>query len=256
MFITSLCWFLLGIFVLGDEGSSAFEIEPTSGKVLSKVPFDYEQKHTYNFVVTVRDSGDRRADVQVTVNVESEDEYPPVFAQKAYRFYVSPKAKKDEVVGQVIAHDQDAGPDGAVVYKFQNAPDMLYLNNTTGRITMKMDFQKENDSVKQDNASATEKNVVTPEVSSLVIASSGREGIKTHKPLSIPTAFYRNYELYMWLLGKQILAARLPKRSTLPAYVSANVRHLRKRWGRVSLPSSHVTMRDATMVSRLSLALG
>ena len=130
--------------------------------------------------MTAKDSGDRRADVQVTVNVESQDEYPPVFSQKAYRFYVSPQAKQDEVVGQVMAYDQDAGPDSLLVYKFQNPSDLLHLNNSTGVITLKMDFHIENDSTKEGNGSNAGHSAVKPEVSALVIADSGREGI--YKP--------------------------------------------------------------------------
>lgn len=155
-----------------------FQVDPDSGRVTSKVVLDYETRQAYNFVVTATDDGGSRADVQVTVDILSRDEYAPKFSQNGYRFYISPQSRKDDVVGQVTASDPDAGPDGVVVFRFQNPSDFLTINSSTGIITLLMDLVIENStrlSVQMQGKRVARS--VQPEISTLVIADSDKDGM-------------------------------------------------------------------------------
>ncbi|OQV12981.1 Protein dachsous [Hypsibius exemplaris] len=157
--------------ITSSEVMDEFEVEPDTGKVSSKVVLDYETKETYNFVVTATDNGGSRADVQVTVDINSRDEFPPKFSQNGYRFFTSPESKKDDVVGQVAAADEDTGVDGAVVFRFQNPSEVLTINSSTGVISLLIDFHVENTTKPR------------PEISTLVIADSAKEGSKSDAAL-------------------------------------------------------------------------
>ncbi|XP_064481266.1 protein dachsous-like [Ornithodoros turicata] len=119
------------------EGRDKFRIDPSSGVVTTEAVFDYESKNRYYFTVLATDAGGKYATVQVQVDIESRDEYPPSFRQKAYRFSIPGDASLGYTVGQVHATDLDQGPDGKVLYHLRGNNPYFKMNATTGVITLR-----------------------------------------------------------------------------------------------------------------------
>lgn len=119
------------------EGRDKFHIDPNTGVVTTEVVFDYESKNRYYFTILATDAGGKYATVQVQVDIESRDEYPPVFRQKAYRFSVPGDAPLGYVVGRVHATDLDQGPDGKVLYHLRGNNPYFRVNTTSGVVTLK-----------------------------------------------------------------------------------------------------------------------
>lgn len=120
-------------------GRESFSVDPNSGEIRSKIPFDFEKINSFNFVAMAIDSGNHSATVTVQVFVTGEDEYDPVFLSSDFSFEVPEGAKKGQSIGQVQANDEDGGVDGIVLYSFPTSSQYFDINKTTGVIYLKLD---------------------------------------------------------------------------------------------------------------------
>lgn len=120
-------------------GRDGFSVDQNSGEIRSKIPFDFEKVSSFNFVAVATDSGNHSATVTVQVFVTGEDEYDPVFVSSDFSFEVPEGARKGQSIGQVQAHDQDAGVDGIVLYSLPTTSPYFDVNKTTGVIYLKLD---------------------------------------------------------------------------------------------------------------------
>lgn len=120
-------------------GKESFSVDPNSGEIRSKIPFDFEKINSFKFVVMAIDSGNHSATVTVQVFVTGEDEYDPVFLSQDFSFEVPEGAKKGQGVGQVQASDEDRGVDGIVLYSLPTSSPYFDVNKTTGVIYLKLD---------------------------------------------------------------------------------------------------------------------
>lgn len=127
-------------YILSGEGSEMFTILD-SGSVLftptdSSQSLDREQKAKYLFHVTAVDTGNLSSTTTLTVDVEDENDNPPVF-QHGPLFVLLPEiARPGSKVVQVKAIDADeAGPNSKVQYYITHgAKGDLKMDKTTGEI--------------------------------------------------------------------------------------------------------------------------
>ncbi|XP_046853380.1 protocadherin Fat 4-like [Xenia sp. Carnegie-2017] len=121
--------------IVGGTGLYRFTIERKTGKLLTLVEFDYEEKSSYTLIVKAQDLGSppKSNNATVVVPIFGVDEFEPKFEKNSYEFLVTIKKKKNDIIGRVFASDMDDGPDGVVVYNLRNPPnDLVAVNNSTG----------------------------------------------------------------------------------------------------------------------------
>lgn len=157
----------LNYSVTEGEGKEKFKVDFETGLVSSLVVFDYESKNKYFFTLMAMDTGGKYATVQVQVDVESRDEYPPEFTQNSYHYTIPGDAPIGYLVGNVHATDLDEGIDGRVIYQLQNSQSNFVINSTTGAITVKSIFRRE-------GSNRLRREIRNQELSLYVLASSGR----------------------------------------------------------------------------------
>lgn len=135
--------------IIGGNGQEFFDINPTTGEVSSKKMFDYEEVRSYILIIRAMDSGQDSVQVQAQVSITGVDEFAPVFESKVYQFSVSMDAKVDDKVGQVSATDQDSGPDGVVLFSFQDDQEHFAIDEKTGLVTVKKEFNPDGQRAKR-----------------------------------------------------------------------------------------------------------
>merc|ERR1719273_1310291 len=111
-----------------------FRIGETNGRVVTQRKFDYETEREFSFVLTATDPSGRAASAEVTVKIGSQDEFPPVFEQPAYKYTVDQELAVGYIVGRIHATDADEGPDGRVVYSMTTGGDYLRVKPETGEV--------------------------------------------------------------------------------------------------------------------------
>ncbi|XP_067127599.1 LOW QUALITY PROTEIN: protein dachsous-like [Centruroides vittatus] len=176
----------LNYSVMDGDGRDKFVIDPVTGIVTTMIVFDYESKNKYFFNLLAMDAGGKYASVQVQVDIESKDEYPPEFSQSSYHFTVPGDAPTGYVVGSVHAIDRDEGVDGRIIYQLRNIQTNFAINSTTGIIIVKSAFHY--DMFKQHHRDAN-----NHEVSLVVLASSGHpSSLSSHVVIEIIIDFSLN----------------------------------------------------------------
>ena len=94
-----------------------FSVDINSGKVTSKVPFDYEKYPEYSLHIVASNPGSSESTrTRLDVHITGANEFFPRFQQPVFQFSVSESALADTTVGQIRAQDQDQGRDGEVFY--------------------------------------------------------------------------------------------------------------------------------------------
>ncbi|KAJ8383464.1 hypothetical protein AAFF_G00220600 [Aldrovandia affinis] len=122
-----------------------FHISHTSG-VLSTtgVPFDREERDTFDVVVEVtkeeRSLG--LAHVVVTVSIEDENDNPPIFVNLPYHALVQVDAEVGQVIRQVTAVDGDVGRNAEIHYHLREHHDFFQVS-PAGEISLKKAFERE-----------------------------------------------------------------------------------------------------------------
>lgn len=100
---------------------------------------DRETRSNYSFTITAKDSGSpqRTGTTTVTVNIEDENDNPPIFDPSTYHAQVNETDEIDTFVIRVIASDRDIGVNRDITYQFtdQNAEtEQFRIQRTTGEI--------------------------------------------------------------------------------------------------------------------------
>ncbi|XP_076056754.1 dachsous cadherin-related 1 [Oratosquilla oratoria] len=132
----------LSYSISSGEDKDMFNVDPKTGVVTAEVVFDYESRKVYFFTLRAVDEGGKSATVSVQVNVESVDEFAPVFSQRNYIFTIPSGAEPGVVVGRVEAVDKDDGPDGRVFFSLKQSSsspgsELFKINRTSGEIIVR-----------------------------------------------------------------------------------------------------------------------
>ncbi|XP_071787614.1 protein dachsous-like [Asterias amurensis] len=123
--------------ITDGNGQDFFNIDPITGNVTTKQPFDYEAEDSYRLVIRAIDRGGESVSVQAQVEITSRDDYSPQFDEDSYSFSVAQDAAVGTKIGTVHAKDADKGIDGVVVYAFERGDEFFAINQSTGIITVK-----------------------------------------------------------------------------------------------------------------------
>ncbi|XP_060034907.1 protocadherin-23 [Erinaceus europaeus] len=116
------------------SGHNPFRIDPVTGDIHSEQVLDYEKDRQYCLTIQAKDKGDSTASLELWVDVESVDEFEPVFTQEQYFFNLPEKTKLRQLIGRVEALDADAGVDGVVLYTLAMPSPFFSINRTNGDI--------------------------------------------------------------------------------------------------------------------------
>ncbi|XP_037604589.1 protocadherin Fat 3 [Sebastes umbrosus] len=124
--------------------SGRFTIRPTCGAVLTTgVPFDREEKESYELVVEVSREDEilRVARVTVQVQVEDVNDNAPEFVNLPYYAAVQVEAEPGSAIFSVSAIDQDYGLNGEVTFSLKEQHRNFQVNPMTGELTLKRSFE-------------------------------------------------------------------------------------------------------------------
>ncbi|KAE8287468.1 Protocadherin Fat 3 FAT tumor suppressor-like protein 3 Precursor [Larimichthys crocea] len=124
--------------------SGRFTIRPTCGVVLTTgVPFDREERNSYELVVEVSREDEilRVARVTVQVQVEDVNDNSPEFVNLPYYAAVQVEAEPGSAIFRVSAIDQDSKLNGEVTYSLKQQHRNFQLNSVTGELTLKRAFE-------------------------------------------------------------------------------------------------------------------
>ncbi|KAG8176879.1 hypothetical protein JTE90_007488 [Oedothorax gibbosus] len=194
----------LNYSVTEGEGKEKFRVDTETGLISSLVIFDYESKNKYFFTLMAMDAGGKYTTVQVQVDIESKDEYPPEFSQNSYHYTIPGDASIGYLVGNVHASDLDEGVDGRILYQLRNSQSNFAINSTTGAITVKSIFHRE-------GASRLRRELRNQELSLYVVASSGR-------PNSLSSSVVVDVLVDFSLNSSRLSATEQKLGSSLPAW--------------------------------------
>uniref|UniRef100_A0AAQ5YXC9 FAT atypical cadherin 3b n=1 Tax=Amphiprion ocellaris TaxID=80972 RepID=A0AAQ5YXC9_AMPOC len=121
-----------------------FTIRPTCGVVLTTgVPFDREERKSYELVVEVSREDEilRVARATVQVQVEDVNDNTPEFVNLPYYAVVQVEAEPGSAIFRVSATDQDFGMNGDVTYSLKEEHRNFQVNPVTGELTLKRAFE-------------------------------------------------------------------------------------------------------------------
>ncbi|XP_034745756.1 protocadherin Fat 3 isoform X2 [Etheostoma cragini] len=124
--------------------SGCFTIRPTCGVVLTTgVPFDREEKESYELVVEVSREDEILKVARVTVQVQVEDvnDNAPEFVSLPYYAAVQVEAEPGSAIFRVSAIDKDYGLNGEVTYSLKEQHRNIQVNPVTGELTLKRAFE-------------------------------------------------------------------------------------------------------------------
>lgn len=127
------------VYQLDEEWPSvgAFEVEPSTGKVMVRTPLDRESQASFVLVVKAQDQPSSGAPLAARVtcyiSIEDVNDHSPTFASTA-EATIAPDAPVGAILQQLIAIDLDAGENGHVSYHIANGNDVGYfsLDHNTG----------------------------------------------------------------------------------------------------------------------------
>uniref|UniRef100_A0A9J7YF42 FAT atypical cadherin 4 n=1 Tax=Cyprinus carpio carpio TaxID=630221 RepID=A0A9J7YF42_CYPCA len=117
--------------------SYKFHINSNSGKIMTLVPLDREEKTSYQLQVTATDGGGLRSNTQaiVTVTVVDTQDNPPVFSQKEYSFVMFENVAVDTIIGTVSATTVDLNTNITYLIASGDQRGLFAIKGSTGQIT-------------------------------------------------------------------------------------------------------------------------
>ena len=100
--------------------------------------FPPQEQRQYDFQLVVTDAAGASATADVAVKIESVDEFHPAFESASYKYRVDRLYPAGHILGRVKAVDQDAGPDGRVVYSLadSNNAGYFHVDPDTGELSV------------------------------------------------------------------------------------------------------------------------
>lgn len=129
--------------------SNLFNIVQTTGEIVSKATFDYEQEREYELTIkAMNPDSPMSSTATVIVHVTGVNEYYPSFLQPVFHFDVSESAEIGTIVGSIQATDKDFGDDGKVYYLLVGSSNDkgFNINSETGMIRVVRNLDRETQS--------------------------------------------------------------------------------------------------------------
>nr|XP_057942442.1 protocadherin Fat 3 isoform X4 [Doryrhamphus excisus] len=120
-----------------------FAIRPTCGALLTAgVPFDREERDSYELVVEVRKEDEvlKVARVTVRVQIEDDNDNAPEFVNLPYYATVQVESEPGLSIFRVLSTDRDLGVNGQVTYGLKEPHRNFQVNPVTGELMLKTAF--------------------------------------------------------------------------------------------------------------------
>ncbi|XP_022092788.1 protocadherin-16-like [Acanthaster planci] len=130
-----------------ESGGDHFDLDSTTGLITTKSTLDRERNQLYMISVIARDNGTPplQSIIDVVVHIQDINDNVPVAERAAYTFTIEENHEPGSTVGQVRAHDPDAGDNGKIFYSIIDGNDyaLFGINRTSGVIinTRVVDFE-------------------------------------------------------------------------------------------------------------------
>ena len=132
--------------IVEPDMSQYFEIDTETGLIRSKQSFDFEKLSEYMMHVSAKNPDSEESNTTLLViHITGSNEFYPKFQQPVFQFSVSESAVPDTAVGQVVALDQDSGPEGDIYYFLVGQSNDLgfYIEKKSGIIYVKKILDRE-----------------------------------------------------------------------------------------------------------------
>ncbi|KAJ8298120.1 hypothetical protein KUTeg_024651 [Tegillarca granosa] len=128
------------IYSLIDSiANSKFNIDQNTGIIRTQGELDYEQKELYSLTIMAVNRGStKKSTTNVIIHLTGVNEFYPEFVQHQYSFVINESAANGDLVGTVMATDQDHGEDGKVYYYLIGASNLkgFKIYPTSGQIVV------------------------------------------------------------------------------------------------------------------------
>ena len=116
-------------FELDENPGSKFSIDLVTGEILVVGSLDREEQDEYLLKVVARD-GSWRADTNVGINIQDENDNAPVFDQE--------ECEMISLVGRVTARDRDGpGHNSNLKYRLRESQEYFSIHSSSGKIISK-----------------------------------------------------------------------------------------------------------------------
>ena len=128
---------------------SYIKIFPNSGTLILNRPLDREVRDSIEIIVAAKDHGNPplQTEILVTILVADRNDHSPVFHNPdGYKFKVQENLPPQMLVGNILATDDDFGPNGEVEYR-ERTPGVtsFSVENNSGRIVTLKSLDRESD---------------------------------------------------------------------------------------------------------------
>ncbi|XP_040187919.1 protocadherin-23 [Rana temporaria] len=133
------------------KGQDTFFIDSLTGDIYTKYKVDFESQKRYCLIVQVKDKSESTACILLHVDINGQDEFPPVFHEDQYLFDLPLENKPGEIVGKVGASDKDEGDDGVVHYSLEKPSPFFSVNVTSGAIYLTRSVHKIRSNAKKND---------------------------------------------------------------------------------------------------------
>ncbi|KAJ8368497.1 hypothetical protein SKAU_G00085250 [Synaphobranchus kaupii] len=124
----------------GGNGSSFFEVEANSGRVLLRLSLRQNLNALLTLLVTAKDKGIPPLSSQAAISfiITDENRFAPNFPELWVTFSVPEDLPLGSVIGKVLAADEDEGVNGLLHYSFEtgNEGSLFSIGQHTGLITL------------------------------------------------------------------------------------------------------------------------
>ncbi|XP_066216273.1 protocadherin-23 [Saccopteryx leptura] len=133
-------------YLLTDEASGAFAIDPVAGTLRTVRTLDREARSQYIFTAMARDcsvQGSRSTTVIITVHITDINDNNPVWEQNPFDIFLSSQSPVNQTTAILRASDPDLGPNGTVIFSFAETQSVFSINKYTGEIQLQQNPSSE-----------------------------------------------------------------------------------------------------------------
>ena len=131
---------------LGPGDNSDFQVDPSTGEVLTVGSIDREERAVYLLEVVATDQGTPALSsrAMLTVSISDQNDNLPVFSSPEYRFSVSESFEVGGSIGLVSATDADLGSNAEILFSILNQATLPFtINETTGELSTLFPLDRE-----------------------------------------------------------------------------------------------------------------
>ncbi len=135
--------------LVNGEDKKLLHVDPITGKITTKVAFDYEKQTEYSFVLIGYDQGypSHTATTTLKLTITDQNDIAPSFLNKTYMFHILENEPAGSVLGFVEATDADSKEEFSIItYLWDPAilqPIPFSIDPKTGEVTTKNVLNRE-----------------------------------------------------------------------------------------------------------------